>query len=117
VRGGRVSVSKKKIADLLHVSPILSINNEGAIIAEGKIFGYRNKDAKFIQYIDKKIPQENSCRIGIVHGNCEQRARKFEKYFINKIGENSVFFSQIGPGLGTHAGTNAIAIAVQTLEN
>jgi DegV family protein with EDD domain len=117
VRGGRVSVSKKKIADLLHVSPILSINNEGAIIAEGKIFGYRNKDAKFIQYIDKKIPQENSCRIGIVHGNCEQRARKFEKYFINKIGENSVFFSQIGPGLGTHAGTNAIAVAVQTLEN
>ena len=41
---------------------------------------------------------------------------KFEKYFIEKIGKKNVFLSQIGPGLGSHAGTNAIAIAVQKLD-
>ncbi len=113
VRGGRVSKSKKTFADLFRISPILSIDQDGTIITDGKLLGRKNIDKRFIQYIENKIPQNKSYRIGIVHGNCEERARKFEKYFANKIGENSVFFSQIGPGLGTHAGTNAIAIAVQ----
>ena len=113
VRGGRVSKSKKTFADLFRISPILSIDQDGTIITDGKLLGRKNIDKRFIQYIENKIPQNKSYRIGIVHGNCEERARKFEKYFTNKIGENSVFFSQIGPGLGTHAGTNAIAIAVQ----
>ena len=117
VRGGRVSKSKKTIADLLRISPILSINKDGTIITDGKLLGRKNIDKRFIQYIENKIPQNKSYRIGIVHGNCEQRARKFEKHFINKIGKESVFFSQIGPGLGTHAGTNAMGIAVQIHDN
>ncbi len=117
VRGGRVSKSKQTIAKLLHVYPILSLDENGGIITQGKLFGRRNLDQRFINYIENRYLKYKSYRIGIVHGNCEQRARKFEKYFINKIGEKSVFFSQIGPGLGTHAGTNAVAIAVQTLEN
>ncbi len=117
VRGGRVSKSKKTIADLLRISPILSIDKDGTIITDGKLLGRKNIDKRFIQYIENKIPQNKSYRIGIVHGNCEQRARKFEKHFINKIGKESVFFSQIGPGLGTHAGTNAMGIAVQIHDN
>jgi DegV family protein with EDD domain len=113
VRGGRVSKSKKTFADLFRISPILSIDQDGTIITDGKLIGRKNIDKRFIQYIENKIPQNKSYRIGIVHGNCEERARKFDKYFTNKIGVNSVFFSHIGPGLGTHAGTNAIAIAVQ----
>ncbi len=82
----------------------------------GKLIGRRNIDNRFIKYIENNIQQNKAFRIGIVHGNCEQRARKFEKHFINKIGEKNVFLSEIGPGLGTHAGTNAIAIAVQQFD-
>ena len=117
VRGGRVSKSKKRIADLLHVSPILSIGTDGTIITDGKIFGRKNLYDRFIKYVEKKIPPNSKYRIGIAHGNCEQRARKFEKHFINKVGKENVFFSQIGPGLGTHAGTNAMGIAVQIQDN
>jgi DegV family protein with EDD domain len=117
VRGGRVSKSKKTIADLLRISPILSIDKDGTIITVGKLFGRKNIDNRFIKYIENNIQHNRSYRIGIVHGNCEQRACKFEKHFINKIGKESVFLSQIGPGLGTHAGTNAIAIAVQQYDS
>jgi DegV family protein with EDD domain len=117
VRGGRVSKSKKTIADLLRISPILSIDKDGTINTVGKLLGRKNIDNRFIKYIENNIQHNRSYRIGIVHGNCEQRARKFEKHFINKIGEESVFLSQIGPGLGTHAGTNAMAIAVQQYGN
>lgn len=113
VRGGRISKSKKTIADLLRAHPILSLDKNGKIVTDGKIFGKKNLYDRFLQYVDKKIPLNSQYRIGIAHGNCEQRARKFEKYFIDKIGKENVFFSQIGPGLGTHAGTNAMGIAVQ----
>lgn len=116
VRGGRVSESKKKIADLLRISPILSIGDEGSITTDGKLIGKKNIDHRFTKYVVRNIGSSQNYRIGIVHGNCEQRARKFEKYFIDKIGKENVFLSQIGPGLGTHAGTNAIAIAVQKLD-
>ncbi len=117
VRGGRISKSKKTIADLLHTHPILSIDETGSIVADGKIFGKRNLYDRFIKYVEKKIPPNSKYRIGIAHGNCEERARKFEKYFVNKIGKENVFLSQIGPGLGTHAGTNAMGIAVQIQDN
>ena len=113
VRGGRISKSKKTIADLLHAHPILTVDENGAIVSDGKIFGKKNIYDRFIKYVEKKIPQNSKYRIGIAHGNCEQHARKFEKHFINKVGKENVFFSQIGPGLGTHAGTNAMGIAVQ----
>jgi len=113
VRGGRISKSKKTIADLLHAYPILTVDETGKIVNDGKLFGKRNLWDRFIKYVEKNIPDDSQYRIGIAHGNCEQRARKFEKHFVNKIGKGNVFFSQIGPGLGTHAGTNAIGLAVQ----
>lgn len=113
VRGGRISKSKKTIADILHAYPILTIDETGKIMTDGKIFGKKNLYNRFLKFVEKKISPNSQYRIGIAHGNCEQRARKFEKYFINKIGRENVFFSQIGPGLGTHAGTNSIGIAIQ----
>jgi len=116
VRGGRVSNSKKKIADLLKISPILTIGEDGSVTTDGKLIGKKNIDDRFIEYVEKKVGSNKEYRVGIVHGNCESRANKFEKYFNNKLGKENVFLSQIGPGLGTHAGTNAIAIAVQVLD-
>jgi len=116
VRGGRISKSKKTIADLMRAHPILTIDETGKIVTDGKLFGKRNLYDRYLKYVEKKIPPNSQYRIGIVHGNCEQRARKFEKHFIDKISKENVFFSQIGPGLGTHAGTNAMGIAVQLID-
>lgn len=115
VKGGRVEKYKQTIAEKLRISPILSLSKEGTVVTDGKLIGKKNIDDRFISYVSNKIGDTQSYRVGIVHGNCEERARKFENHYINEIGKQNVFFSQIGPGLGTHAGTNAIAIAVQTL--
>ena len=100
----------------MRAHPILTVDETGKIVTNGKIFGKRNLYDRYLKYVEKKIPPNTQYRIGIVHGNCEQRARKFEKHFIDKISKENVFFSQIGPGLGTHAGTNAMGIAVQLID-
>jgi DegV family protein with EDD domain len=117
VRGGRIPRSKKRIADILRAHPVLSLNDKGKVDSIGKIFGHQNTDEKFLEFVSKKIPHGVDYRVGITHGGCEDRAKKMAEYFSSLIGKENVFFSQLGPGLGTHAGPGAIAIAIQSLED
>jgi fatty acid-binding protein DegV len=73
VRGGRVPASKKKIADLLHINPILSLSDSG-IKAVGKSFGKKNILPKFKKFVEKSIDWNKPCRIGIAHTNNEEVA-------------------------------------------
>jgi hypothetical protein len=117
VRGGRLTKSKRRIADLIQARPILSLSGEGKIDSVGKIIGRKNRYDKFLRFIMKKIPTDAQYRIGIVHGDNPAQAKQLAKYFSNIIGDNNVFLSQLGPALGTHAGPGAIAVAIQSLKD
>jgi DegV family protein with EDD domain len=117
VRGGRLTKSKRRIADLINARPILSLNEEGEIEAAGKIIGRKNRDDKFLQYLMKKIPTESKYRIGIVHGDNQKLADQFYTYFSKLIDEKDIFLSQLGPALGTHGGPGVIAVAIQSLQD
>jgi DegV family protein with EDD domain len=115
VRGGRVPASKKKIADLLHINPILSLSDSG-IKAVGKSFGKKNILPKFKKFVGKFIDWNKPCRIGIAHANNEEVAHRWGEEFGKRIGNENVFISEIGPAIGVHSGPEGMVIAVQTLE-
>lgn len=116
VRGGRVPASVKKIADLLRINPILSFTSKG-IKPVGKTFGRKNIIGKFKQYVENTIDWDQPLRIGISHANCEEKALEFQNDFIQKVGKENVFVSEVGPGLGTHSGPGAMVIATQSLKD
>jgi len=114
VRGGRLPVSVKKVADLIKINPILSFTSKG-IKPVGKTFGRKNIMEKFNNYVQKTIDWNQPLRIGISHANCEEKALEFRDNFIQKIGKENVFVSEVGPGLGAHTGPGAMVISIQTL--
>ena len=114
VRGGRLPASVKKVADLIKINPILSFTSKG-IKPVGKTFGRKNIMEKFNNYVQKTIDWNQPLRIGISHANCEEKALKFRDNFIQKVGKENVFVSEVGPGLGAHAGPGAMVISIQTL--
>ena len=116
VRGGRLPASIKKITDLLRINPILSFTSKG-IKPVGKTFGRNNIMKKFNNFVEKKINWNQPLRIGISHANCEEKAFELRNDFIKKIGKENVFVSEVGPGLGAHAGPGAMVIAIQTLKD
>ncbi|MEC7926791.1 MAG: DegV family protein, partial [Candidatus Neomarinimicrobiota bacterium] len=116
VRGGRLPASIKKITDLLRINPILSFTSKG-IKPVGKTFGRNNIMKKFNNFVEKKINWNQPLRIGISHANCEEKAFELRNDFIKKIGKENVFVSEVGPGLGAHAGPGAMVIAAQTLRD
>ena len=114
VRGGRLPASVKKVADLIKINPILSFTSKG-IKPVGKTFGRKNIMGKFNNYVQKTIDWNQPLRIGISHANCEEKALELQDNFIQKVGKENVFVSEVGPGLGAHAGPGAMVISIQTL--
>jgi DegV family protein with EDD domain len=114
VRGGRLPASVKKVADLIKINPILSFTSKG-IKPVGKTFGRKNIMEKFNNYVQKTIDWNQPLRIGISHANCEEKALEFRDNFMQKVGKENVFVSEVGPGLGAHAGPGAMVISIQTL--
>jgi len=115
VRGGRVPASKKKIADLLHLNPILSFTDNG-IQSVGRTYGKKNILQKFKRYVEKSIDWDQPCRIGIAHANCESIATRWGEDFGERIGKENVFVSEVGPALGVHSGPGGMVIACQNLK-
>ena len=114
VKGGRVSPTKKKIANLLKINPILSFEKNG-INTIGKTFGTKNKADKMMKFISKQLPN-GQFRIGLAHGNAPKIVEKAKLYFEN-LGAEKVISTEIGPALGVNAGPNSLVVAVQLLKD
>jgi len=114
VKGGRVSASKKKVANLLRINPILSFAKNG-INPIGKTFGTKNKAEKLVKFVSSKIP-DGPFRVGLAHGNAPEIAEKAKVHF-DSLGAEKVITTEIGPALGVHAGPKSLVIAIQSLKD
>ena len=112
VKGGRVSPTVKKVANLLRINPILSLSSKG-VKAIGKSYGHKNKFDKFYNYLLKQLPDNKNVRIGIGHVQNLETAEKFQKQFSEIIGSDNVFICEAGPALSVHAGLKAVFVAIQ----
>ncbi|MBC8174443.1 MAG: DegV family EDD domain-containing protein [Candidatus Marinimicrobia bacterium] len=116
VKGGRISRKKQWLANFLRINPILTLDESGEIINSGITWGRKNKIYKFLNHIEKKLPDHNNFRVGIVHADRKETARDIKIKFVKLVGEDNVLLTDLGPGLGVHAGSGAVGIAIQTME-
>lgn len=79
VRGGRVPKSRKLIADLLRIRPVLRTSPEGKAVADGGILGFGNRVEKFVRYITKRVDTDRPVRIGIGHAASVDDSIELEK--------------------------------------
>lgn len=111
VRGGRLPAKKKKILNILHLSPILSFSADG-LKPVGFLIDKKNKRNNFLKRMLKKVSSSNF-KIGIAHGNLPNEIDSIAKLFIDKVGKENVVVTDLGPALGAHGGPGAMAIAIQ----
>lgn len=116
VKGGRVSASKKKLADMLRLNPILTVKGS-KVDSAGVTLGRKNIHRKLYKFVLKKMEGSAAYRVGIAHAKCEAVAREIEKDFIELLGKDRVIFTEVGPALGVHAGPGGLAIAIQKCED
>lgn len=113
VRGGRVANSKKVVADLFNLNPVLMTNEDGSVGSGGVIFGRGNRLRKFVRYLTKKIGTERPVRIGIGHANCEADARELEQGLKAAL-PNCVdsYCTDVCAVFGVHGGPGLVVVSV-----
>jgi len=113
IRGGRVSLKRKKLIDMLRLNPILTMTPKGKIDLEGVTLGRRNVLDKFERYFLKKIKDRSVKRIGVAHADHADVATGILERLKQRFPGTEGYLSEVCPALGAHAGHHALGIAFQ----
>lgn len=114
VRGGRVAASRKRIADLLHITPVLRTEADGRITAGGILPGRRNLLPKFARYIARRCDRARPLRLAIGHALCRDDATRLQELLhelLPAVGRCTI--TDLGSALGVHGGPGTLIVAVQ----
>jgi DegV family protein with EDD domain len=116
VKGGRVAASRKMLADLLHVTPVLRNELDGTITANGILPGRRRLIDKFARYVAKRSDRERKLRLAIGHAVCEEEALKLQTRLHEELPDvTSSTIADVGSALGVHGGPGTLIVAVQAV--
>ncbi|MDV3428905.1 MAG: DegV family protein [Bacillota bacterium] len=105
--GGRISNTAAAIGIVLHIKPVMTLNNEGRIIPCLKIKGRKKVMSKLKEIVAERI--ESKDIIAICHAQCLDEAEKL-KSDLMELGIKEVLINEIGPVVGTHGGPGAMGI-------
>lgn len=114
VRGGRVSASKKIIADLLHITPVLTAKPDGRIKPGGVFLGREPFVEKFHGFLLRKLDRNRRYRLFISHCNCPDEGAQLLGMLKDSFpNAESAHLMETGAALGVHAGPGTLVVGVQ----
>jgi DegV family protein with EDD domain len=109
-RGGRISSTAAILGIVLHIKPILTINNEGRVMSLLKVKGRKGSIAKLAETVIERIENPEDQIIGICHGDCIEEALKLKESILKEIKVKEVIINFTGPAVGTHGGPGNLAV-------
>jgi DegV family protein with EDD domain len=109
-RGGRISSTAAVLGMVLHIKPLLTINNEGKVMALLKVKGRKGSMNKLVETIVERIENSEEQIIAICHGDCVEDALKIKESILEKIKVKDVVINYTGPAVGTHGGPGNLAV-------
>ncbi|MEX0708967.1 MAG: DegV family protein [Woeseia sp.] len=114
VRGGRVPGTRKIVADILRITPVLRSEADGRISAGGMLVGRRNLLPKFSRYIAGRLADNSEWRVAIGHAQCRDEAEQLGTLLKERIpGIVRYRVTELGSALGAHGGPGTIVVGVQ----
>lgn len=111
-RGGRVSKTTAFVGSMLNIKPVMHVDNEGKLVAVGKIRGRKKSILELVKMMDEKIGSyKESCdTIFISHGDCEEEAHFLEEKVKEKYNVKTVVINHVGATIGAHSGPGTLAL-------
>lgn len=110
VRGGRLPAWVKKVADILHISPVLTAR-KGRFGLGGFSMGLGAKPAAIGRVALRKMKKDDTFRILIAHGANPEGARELRRYILGRHSRvHSCHITEAGPALGVHLGPGGLIV-------
>jgi len=109
-RGGRISSATASFGSILHIKPILRLNDEGGIVSADKARGRGTSIKALYQKLTESAMDISGQTVMICHADCSEDADYLANKIKNALNPADIIISPIGPVIGAHAGPGAIAV-------
>ena len=103
-KGGRLKKSKYIIGKLLHINPILKVDELGKLYIDKKCHGTKKSENEIIEDIKEKVINPSEQTLYICHADCLEKAKELGERIQKEIGFKDLYITLMGPTIGSHCG-------------
>ena len=110
-RGGRLGGGAAFIGTLLHIKPVLHVNNEGKLVPVSKSAGRKKSLNELVSRLQEMIVNPDDQEIFICHSACIEDAQHVAERIKTCVpGIKGVFINTIGTVIGSHTGIGTVSV-------
>jgi len=109
-RGGRISSATALVGSMLHIKPVLHVDNEGRLVSTGKARGRHASLKALVDKMEQTAINPADQMVFISHGDCLEDAQAVAEMVKARFGVSQVYLNQIGPVIGAHSGPGTVAL-------
>lgn len=109
-RGGRISTTAAIVGTVLHIKPLLTLNDEGKVIAIRKVKGRKSAINDIAKIVIDKIENPEEQMISISHGDVEMDGERLRDAILKEAKVKDVLFGYVGTAVGAYGGPGALAV-------
>lgn len=113
-KGGRIGKIAGAIGKLLHLKPIITVDNHGVYYAHTKVRGRKQSLSKMIEIL-KSYLSESKCRVWVLEGGCLEDASAFINTLHNFKNIEVMGIVPVGAMVAVHSGPGMMGIAIQKI--
>lgn len=111
VKGGRISKLKGTLGELIHLKPIISSDEEGALYkyaqSRGRVQSINKMKKILVEHLEK-----SPCKVWILSGDAKEEAEAFYNYFKSNPRVEEIHLETIGPAMGVHTGPKSLGMSI-----
>lgn len=109
-RGGRISAATAVLGTMLHIKPVLHVDDEGHLISMSKARGRAAALTALSDEMEKTVTDAANQVVFISHGDCLEDAQKVADDVKKRFGVKQVIINYVGPVIGAHSGPGTVAL-------
>jgi DegV family protein with EDD domain len=107
-KGGRIGKVEGTIGDILHIKPVITVNEEGVYITLSKGFGLQRSLLKMKDLLVEKF-QDHKIDLIVHYGNDLEKANELAERLKKDLNIREIVLSPLTPVLGIHTGPQMFA--------
>lgn len=109
-RGGRLSAGKAVLGNLLHVKPVLHVDDAGHLVPVDSVKGRKKSIEALVNKMAERVVDPQTQRVYISHGDCLDDAQTLAALVKERLEVASVTIGDVGPVIGAHSGLGTLAL-------
>lgn len=109
-RTGRINAAAATVGTMLHVKPVLHIDEEGHLDAAGKVRGVKAALSELLDYVEKTGIDIEKQTVFLAHTGDVEQAELLGRLVRERFGVKETPNGFVGPVVGSHIGTGGVGL-------